>query len=110
MLRWNKDLRQTWNQGELKVSRDKDQGRRMNDENSRSADSVTEAAGGAALCAAAPCRRPQVGRPRPAWLDAGVGFYCRRTISFSLRDRIGEIGWGYHQDISADRVVRRGMC
>ena len=68
----------------------------MNDENSRSADSVTEAAGGAALCAAAlcaaaPCRRPQVGRPRPAWLDVGVGFYCRLTISFSLRDRIGEI-------------------
>ena len=87
----------------------------MNDENSRSADSVTEAAGGAALCAAAlcavaPCRRPQVGRPRPAWLDAGVGFYCRRTISFDLRDRIGEIGWGHHQDSSADRVVRRGMC
>ena len=96
MLRWNKDLRQTWNQGELKVSRDKAQGRRMNDKNSRSADSVTEAAGGvalcaAALCAAAPCRRPQVGRPRPAWLDVGVGFYCRLTISFSLRDRIGEI-------------------
>ena len=42
------------NQGELQVSRDKAQGRRMNDENSRSADSMTEAAGGAPLCAAAP--------------------------------------------------------
>ena len=67
----------------LQVPRDKAQGRRMNDENSRSADSMTETAGGAALCAAAPCRRPQAGRSRPAWLDAGVGFYCKRTISFA---------------------------